>query len=60
MPRKKPEELKSGGAAPAPKAATPAPAPAPTPTPAAAPAARRPGACAAQRSHRAATIHTPE
>ncbi len=39
MPRKKPEELKSGGAAPAPKAATPAPAPAPTPTPAAAPAA---------------------
>jgi hypothetical protein len=40
MPRKKPEDLKSGGAAPAAKAATPAPAPTPTPVaPAAAPVA---------------------
>jgi hypothetical protein len=35
MPRKKPEDLKSGGATPAPKPATkPAPAPAPSPAPA--------------------------
>ena len=35
MPRKKPEDLKSGGATPAPKPSTkPAPAPAPSPTPA--------------------------
>ena len=35
MPRKKPEDLKSSGAAPAPKpAATPAPTPAPAPAPA--------------------------
>tara|TARA_Y100000385_G_scaffold93263_1_gene96351 strand:+ start:186 stop:653 length:468 start_codon:yes stop_codon:yes gene_type:complete len=37
MPRKKPGELKSGGAAPAPKAAAPAPAPAPAAAPIAAP-----------------------
>lgn len=43
MPRKKPEDLKSSGAAPAPKpAATPAPTPAPAPAPVAAAPAPQP------------------